>query len=223
MLLPKWLVVVLFVVAIGSTGGLLFLLTQRTTSSPAPNGKLDAVVISATPFASSKIASGSAIASASASASPLSATAEWKKYSNDSVSIKFEYPANWYVSASDSAKIKITSYDPRALPNDQLTRDVVQLTVSRTRKPSSTQKLSLYLDDRLKFYKDATPSIAVKEENNRKIDSFDAVDRLYSATSITQREIAFATKNYFYVITLSPSDTLLTAGVDELLKTIEII
>lgn len=221
MLLPKWLVIVLFIVAIGSTGGLLFLLTQRTNSSPTPNAKLDAVMISATPLASSKSASSSAVASASAS--PLSATAEWKKYSNDSVSVKFEYPDKWYVSASDSAKIKITSYDPKTLSEDKLPKDAVQLTISRTKKPSSSQKLISYLDDRLKFYKDTTSSIAVKEENNRKIDTFDAVDRLYSATSVTQREIAFATKNYFYVIAISPSDTLLTAGVDELLKTIEII
>lgn len=221
MLLPKWLVIVLFIVAIGSTGGLLFLLTQRSFSVPTQTAKIAPVVVSATPHSSGMAATESP--TASVAASPLSATAEWKKYSNEDMSVKLEYPANWYVAASDSAKIKITSYDPIRLTDDKLTKEVVQLTITRQKKESSGQKLTSFLDSRLRFYKDSAASTTVKEENSRQVASFDAVDRLYSATGSTHREIVFATKNYFYVIVISPSDTLVTAGVDELLKTIEIL
>ncbi len=220
MLLPKWLVIVLFLVAIGSTGGLLFLLIERSTAMPTRSTTSNTVIVSATPSAS-LVASSSPVASASAS--PLSATAEWKKLSNDDLSIKLEYPANWYVAASDSAKIKITSYDPKTLTDDKLTKDVVALTITRAKKESSKQKLTEFLETRLKFYKEAMSTTAVKEENNRTVDSFDGIERLYLAAASANREVVFATKNYFYIISISPSDTLLKAGVDEVLKTIEII
>ncbi|MDQ3098374.1 MAG: hypothetical protein M3Q44_01355 [bacterium] len=221
MLLPKWLVIVLFIVAIGSTGGLLFLLTQRSFSPSNQAIKNVPVVVSASP--ESKTIEAFVPPNATASASPLSATAEWKKYSSNELSIKLEYPANWFLTASDSAKIKITSYDPKTLSDDKMTKEVVQMAITRQKKESSSQKLTAFLEERLKFYKESAASTTVKEENARTIDSFDGVERLYSSNASAHREIVFATKNYYYLIYISPSDTLLKAGVDELLKTVEII
>jgi hypothetical protein len=221
MLLPKWLVIVLFIVAIGSTGGLLFLLTQRTISPANQTTKINPIIVNATPGSSTIEAF--VPPNASASASPLSATAEWKKYTNSEISLKLEYPVNWYIAASDSAQIKITSYDPKTISEDKITKEVVQIAITRQKKETSGQKLTGFLDSRLKFYKDGSSSTTIKEENARTIDSFEGTERVYGATIGSYREIVFPTKNYFYIIAISPSDTLLKAGVDELLKTIEII
>ncbi len=222
MTLPKWLVFVLFAVAIGSTGGVLYLLTQRSYLPVSNNaGKLAPVMVSSLPSASVSASSSASVATTSAS--PLSATAEWKKYSSENLSVKLEYPPNWFVTASESAAIKITSFDPKNSPESKDIKESVQIIITREKKASSSQKLTAYLEERAKKYKESSATSAVKEENTRKIDGFDAVDRMYSSLVNNQREIVFGTKNYFYIISVSPSDTLLNAGVNELLKTLEII
>lgn len=221
MLLPKWLVIVLFIVAIGSTGGLLFLLTQRSFPLPTKVTKNEVVVVSATPDSVKEEAF--VAPNASSSASPLSATDEWKKYTNSALNVRLEYPSNWFISASESGEIKISNYDTKTLASEKVNKDMVQVEIRREKKESTSQKLTSFLEGRLKLNKETNPATTVKEENNRTIDGYDATERLYFSPSGSSREIVFATRNYFYIISISPSDTLLKAGIDELLKTIEII
>jgi len=160
----------------------------------------------------------------SSSASPLSATAEWKKYKFDALSLSLEYPADWKVSSTNSAELILANFDGDKLPeNDQ---KKIQIVVTRTKKVSTSAKLSGYLDDRLKELKKTYPDASVLSETKKLIDDYDAIDRVYSLGSESLksfREITFATRSYYYIINVSPTDSTLSPVADEVFKTIKII
>jgi hypothetical protein len=211
MFVPKWLLTILFLIAIGSTGGMLLLLAQRaTTSSPTPSASSTVLVRES----SSPVASVSANPTSVPAA--LSANAEWKKHTSTELSIKLEYPANWSLTSTDSAQLAIAS-DPNAAATPSDT--AVLVTVTRDKKAKSTQKIKDYLADRSK----EMSAYTVSDEKNMKIDTFDAVSRIYTRDSGTTREIVFFTKNYIYTVSIRPSSSSLNAVVEELLKTIEVI
>jgi hypothetical protein len=219
MFLPKWAVIILFVISVGSTIGLLFLLTQRSgvQTNAKPSASTTVVVQASSSPTSTKEDS-------SASASPLSATAEWKKIKQDSLSISLEYPADWYVNASDSAKLVVSSFETSVLEKDK--QQSMQMTITRTKKASSSSKLESFLEVRLADLKKEFTTVSIPTETKRSVDDYDGVERTYSLgsdTPVVVREIAFGTRSYFYTIVLSPSDSTLGPVVDEILKTVKII
>jgi hypothetical protein len=205
MFVPKWLLAVLFLIAIGSTAGMLFMLAQRPIASN-PNPSASATVF----VKDTALPSASTLASASATPVALSSNAEWKKYTSTSLSIKLEYPANWNVSPDSDGSLLVGSPD-----------ETVGVLLSRSKKERSTQKLTDYLTSRAKEKNEFTLS----DEKSMKIDTFDAASRVYTreGTSENRREIVFFTKNYIYTITIQPSSPSMNAVIEELLKTIEVI
>lgn len=206
MFVAKPVLFILFFVAIGSTAGLLYLLSQRApATSPQPSATTT-VFVSPSNMAA---ASSSPVASSAANAA-LSASAEWKTATASAMSLKIDYPKDWSA-ATDSAGVKIS---PAA-------SESALLTITREKKAKSTQKLADFVSTRGDGYK--KDGYSMKDEKNTSIDDYSGNERSYTKDTANIREIVFATKNYFYIVTISPGQSENDAVIAEILKSIKII
>lgn len=215
MLIPKWLLGLLFFVAIGSTIGLLVLLTERqgTFSATPTIAPSNTVIVS--PSATPALTQ----AEPSASGSAMLSTAEWKTYKSTALSVSFDYPSTWSIQASSSGELVV-----RDIPESSASsKEQVRIQISRVKKASTTSKLDAFVQKRQEEYTSSFKSSTIISNSTRKIHNFDALVRVYDTGSTPFDEIAFATKNYFYTIVITPHGSPLQVMVDELLKSFEVL
>lgn len=199
------MLIILFVLAIGSTAGFLYLLSQRSPVQTLSPSATNTVIVSPTGSA----VAASAVASSASPAAQMSASAEWKTATSSALSLKIEYPADWTMGASDSAHLAITA------PAQSVVIDV-----RRDKKESSSQKLATFVSARGETYK--KDEYAMKEEKSTSVDDYTGSERLYAKESVVIREVVFTTKNYFYTVTITPGQGELTPVFNDILKSIHI-
>jgi len=205
MFIAKPVLFILFILSIGSTAGLLFLLSQRTPSAPLSPSATNTVMVSP-----SSVASSTPFINASASPSTqLSSSAEWKTATSSALKVKLDYPADWTLSGIDSENLKITT------PSSS-----VEISVRRDKKESVSAKLVGFVSTREQAYK--KDSFIVKDDTSTSVDDYSGNERLYIKDNESVREIIFSTKNYFYIIVVTPGQGDASPVVTDIVKSIRI-
>jgi hypothetical protein len=212
MYLPKSIVFILFFLALSSTGGLIFVLGQQSGEEKvleSPNA--DTVVVSATP---SSVDDGETAAVESKDESEeevLMASAQWQKYEADSLDLELEYPEEWSAGVSDDVLV-IGSNDEE---------NMVNVRVARTKKPSRSQKISEYIEERKTALKDE--DFEVDADMAYEIDGYDAIGINYKKEEQSNREIMFLTRNYVYTVIIENIGEEIEPVIEELVRSIDIV
>lgn len=209
MFISKPVLFILFFLAIGSTAGFLFLLSQR---SDLP--KLSPVATNTVLVSPSFIPSSAPVESTIASAGALSANAVWKSHSAASLSMKVEYPDGWILDATESGVVRITSAATGSA-------SVTTLTFTREKKPSSAAKLADYIKKRSEAY--TKDGYTAADAAGYTIAEYEGTEQYYNKENESIREIVYPTKNYFYVVEIKPGKNDHKAVIDEILKSVKIV
>lgn len=204
MFVAKPVLFILFILSIGSTSGLLYLLSQRSPSQPVSPTATNTVIVSPTSQATT-------VSAATTGASPsaqLSSSAEWKTATSSALSIRIEYPADWNLKGLDTDILEITA------PSSTV------VSIQRFKKQSSSSKLAQFTSIREQTYK--KDSYTIKSDSSTSINDYSGNDRVYVKENESTREIVFATRNYFYVTTITPGEGDLTPVINDVVRSIRI-
>ncbi|MDQ3239425.1 MAG: hypothetical protein M3P33_02785 [bacterium] len=210
MFVPKWLLFILFCISISSVVALLVVISSRVaplSSTPTPTS---VVYVSGSPMVSP-------IATNSATPSAMPAAADWKNYKDSDLSIMLDYPIRWSLKVTPGKHLLIASINEAIeSSNSAVSKENARLDISRFKKPNRKYTLEEYKKEN---------AMVVKKETPRKIDTFSAVDYIYTTGSdeTLRRSIVFMTNNYVYTIQIDPVETVQYDVVEEILKSIEII
>jgi hypothetical protein len=210
MFISKPVLVILFFLAIGSTAGFLYLLSARTVAPQATPVATNTVLVSPS-FAPSSAAVESTVASSGA----LASNAEWKSYTSTSLSMKVEYPAGWLMDATESAVVRITS------PVSGTASATTTLTFTREKKSSTSSKLVDFVKKQSEAY--LKDGYSTSDATAYSIAEYDGTEQMYTKASESLREIIYPTKNYFYIVRISPGKNDHKAVIDEILKSVKIV
>jgi hypothetical protein len=117
------------------------------------------------------------------------------------------------VNATESGVLRVI-----ATASGSATAPTIRL--EREKKEKPTAKLETFVSARAELYK--KDGLSLKDEKSATVSDYADQERNYVKDELTVREIVFATKNYFYIVSVSPGQSEYSAVVDELIKSITI-